>query len=197
MNKRGIYFYVCPYETALFFCEEKDTGGVLLDCLTDLEQGERLCRQLRERYPDMPIAALIGKTDIPDMPATSLIRDCDTEVLFEEILEFCCVSCGWSIERLSTFSLTVTGDPQQTLYMGYPLLLSPCQHHILRCLFYRSPAFTTTDDLAFLCFPCEWVGTRNIAVQISAINRRAAKIDPRPLIVNRYKEGYRLRDGIL
>ena len=33
---RGIFAFLCPYETAEFMCEEKDVGGVLLDCVAGL-----------------------------------------------------------------------------------------------------------------------------------------------------------------
>ena len=48
-----------------------------------------------------------------------------------------------------------------------------------------------------LCYPCEYKSISNLAVQIHEINRHAMKIDPRPLIVNVYGKGYRLRDGIV
>ena len=79
--------------------------------------------------------------------------------------------------------------------MGYPLPLSPRESTILRCLLYRYPHLTPTDELMSLCFPDERINIENLFVHISVINQRAMKIDPRPLIVNTYGKGYRLRDG--
>ena len=197
LNTHGIFLYICPYETAEFFCEKKDTGGVFLDCAPSLADGEAMCAKLHATYPDMPIAALIPQNSIPDLFATRLIRECNKEQIFEELLDFCIGSCGWSTETLSTYALTIGNDPAKTRYMGYPLPLTARQHVILRCLFYRSPDVTSTDDLMELCYPEGVQHINNLAVQIHNINLAAAKIDPRPLIVNVFNTGYRLRDGIV
>ena len=48
---QGIFTFECPLETGAFFCEEKDTGGVLLDCVTDLKQGEALAVNCAKPIP--------------------------------------------------------------------------------------------------------------------------------------------------
>ena len=118
-------------------------------------------------------------------------------MIFEHALDFCITDCNWRRKPLSTFALTVGDVPEATLYMGYRLPLSPKEHTILRCLFYRSPYETSADDLLSLCYPTEPVKRENLTVLIARINRKASLIDPNPLIVNRYGKGYRLRDGIL
>ena len=197
LSVNGVFTYVCPFETARFYCDRKDTGGVIVDCVDSLPVGEALCEVLRDTYPDLPIAALVPPNSIPNMPATRMITDCEREVLFEELLHFCTHTCGWSTVSLSTHALTVGNDPDGTRYMGYRLCLSPRQHIILRCLFYRSPTLTPIDDLMSLCYPEGVQSVSNLAVQINRINERAKKIDPRPLIVSCRNRGYRLRDGIL
>ena len=87
--------------------------------------------------------------------------------------------------------------PAETYYMGYPLPLTAREHSILRCLFYRAPYVTSKIDLMELCYPEGTQSLQNIVVQIRQINQKAARIDRRPLIVNVYGKGYRLRDGIL
>ena len=193
---QGIFTFECPLETGAFFCEEKDTGGVLLDCVTDLKKGEALCRQLRRTYPELPILALTEPEAIPDLEADTLLRDASIEALLPHVLDFC-RCCGWSNEPLSSYFLTVGETPDKVFYMGYPLLLPPKAFRILQCLFYRYPALTSTEDLLTLCYPDGRKTAGNLAVQIHCINQCAAKIDPRPLVVNRYGKGYRLRRGIL
>ena len=196
LRERGVYLLWSAPETALFLCEKHDTGGVILDCVPNLQSGESLCRELRAIYPEMPIAAIVSKHCVPDLPADAILRDADVTTLTEQAYEFC-LSCGWQERPLQTFALSVGLSPDQTVYMGYPMPLSPRAHNILRCLFYRAPHVTTADELMSLCYPCEYKSISNLAVQIHEINRHAMKIDPRPLIVNVYGKGYRLRDGIV
>jgi len=197
-HANGIFFYLCHPEVAQFYCEKKDTGGVIVDCLPTLAVGERLCRALHETYPDMPIAAVVPKHSIPDLPALRIFRDGGAhDDLFSDMLEFARVNCGMRTERLSTFSLLVERDHRKTQYMGYLMPLSVQEHKILRFLFYRAPRPTSIDDIASICYVDGTQRVENVSVMIARINRHAAEIDPRPLIVNEYGKGYRLRDGIL
>ena len=190
----GIFFYRATPETALFHYEKHDIGGVFLDGTSNLETIGELCRQLRKLAPNMPIAVLVSKNAIPELPADMILRDGNLDVIRDDALEFC-RTCGWKGQTLRSYAITV--EPSKKIYyMGYPLNLSPRENTILRCLFYRYPRLTTTDELMSLCFPDELLSIDNLFVHISAINQRAAKIDPRPLIVNRYGKGYRLRDGL-
>lgn len=193
----GIYSFVCPYETAGVLCEAKDTGGVVLDCIANLPRAERLCAELRARYPEMPIAAIVAPGSIPNLAVNRLIRTENPREAFDDVLDFCIRTCGWNTKILSTFSLRVGETPDQTLYMGYPLPLTVREHSILRCLFYRAPYVTSKSDLMELCYPEGTQGLENVVVQIQKINQKAAEIDRRPLIVNVYGKGYLLRDGIL
>jgi len=81
--------------------------------------------------------------------------------------------------------------------MRYRMPLSPKEHEILRCLFYRWPRATTAEDLLALCYPEGGKAKENVAVQIGRINQRAKSIHPRPLIVFQRNTGYRLRNGIV
>ena len=196
LAERGIYSLACPFETAEFHCREKDTGGVLFDCVGYLARAEILCERIRKLYPEMPIAALLFPTDVPNMEVQRLIRVTEESPL-EEVFDFCIRNCGWSIGPLGTRVLHMENAPSKTIYMGYPLSLSPCEHRLLRCLLYRAPRITGMDDLIALCYPGEHVSLATLQKRISNINRRARDLDPRPLIVNVYGQGYRLRDGIL
>ena len=196
--EHGIFTYVVSPDTALTVCEQKDTGGVILDCVGALSIGEALCRRLRNDYPPLPIAAIVANRACPDMPVNSLFRAGWTEEeLTACVLDFCHRVCGWQQEPLSTFSLTLGNAPEETVYMGYRMPLSPREHEILRCLLYRSPEYTAADDLLTLCYPEGDQAQSNLTVQIRNINRRAQSIDPRRLIVNRRGLGYRLRHGIV
>lgn len=197
LQMKGIYAFVCSYETADRFCRVKDTGGMILDGLAELGNAEALCASLHAQYPEMPIAAILAPDAIPNMPVNRLIRATPGTDIFEDVLDFCTRLCGWCTQRLTTYSLSVGIRPEDTYYMGYALKLSPREFALLHCLFYRSPRLTSKEDLIELCYPYGRQGVGNVAVQIRAINRKAALIDPRPLIVNEYGRGYRLRDGII
>ncbi len=196
LTARGVYLFHEPSETGAFICAKKDTGGVILDCVPDLARGEALCRTIRAADPDMPIAVIVPPESVPDLPADRILRDGSVASLCDAAWAFC-LSCGWRERPFSTFELSIGLRPDQTVYMGYPFPLSPREHALLRCIFYRSPAPTSADDLMSLCYANECLGISNVGVTVHAINRRAAEIDPRPLIVNVYGKGYRLRDGIV
>ena len=194
---RGIFSFECPRETGAFYCEEKDTGGVILDCVPNQTEGEALCRALRRAYPEMPILVLAAKESRPNVEADMLLRDAPLGDLLPDILEFCRRVCDFSAEPLSSYFLTVGSTPDEVFYMGYPMKLSPRAFHLLRCLFYRYPHQVSTEDLMALCYPEGHEKSNNLAVQIHHINEAALRIDPRPLIVNEYGKGYKLREGIL
>ena len=194
LHDNGIFFYRAPAETALLHYEKRDVGGVFLDCTLNPTQASALCHELRRRAPEMPIGVLVSKNDLPELPADLILRDGDLEALRDGILEFCRM-CGWRSTTLRSYSVTV--EPSGKIYyMGYRLLLSPHESMILRCLFYRYPRLTSADELMSLCFHDRLISIKNLFVHIATINRRASEIDPRPLIVNTYGKGYRLREGL-
>ena len=197
LNRNGVFVYVSSPESAHKIVLQKDTGGVLLDAVGNLGTCERLASDLRSEYPAMPIAAIVAKDAIPQMEINTLLRDTDERSVLEQALDFCICHCGWRTKVLSTHCLTVDDIPEATLYMGYRLPLSPKEHEILRCLFYRLPYDTATDDLLSLCYPNQPAKRENLTTLIARINQKAKVIDSHPLIVNRYGKGYRLRDGIL
>lgn len=196
LHRHGVYLLCGVPETALFLADSRDTGGVILDCVPNEARGEELCRALRTRYAEMPIAVIVSPNSVPSLPADAILRENDMNALCSHAYEFC-VTCGWHERPYQTYELTVGLTPDQTVYMGYPLPLSPRAHSILRCLFYRAPLETSADDLMSLCYTGEHKSISNLTVQIHEINKRALKIDPRLLIVSVYGKGYRLRDGIL
>ncbi len=195
LTEKGIFLYLCPFETALFLCDCKDIGGVVLDGAAHLAQAEALAARLHTLYPDMPIAALVEPDMSPCLPAIRLIRSRDKERLFSEILDFCTSVCGWRT-HLSTQVLSLSEDPNQTYYMGYRLPLSKSQHRLLRFLFYRYPKPTAPDDILSLCFPESPLPLQSLSALVNKINQKAAEIDPRRLIISSRSSGYRLRDGI-
>lgn len=197
LNQRGIFAFLVPFEQGLRYCRTRATGGVLIDCVRQLKRGEKLCRQIRAVYPDVPIAALVCAKAVPDMPLSHLLRDGSDEELFAALLDFCVTACGWDTGPLSTHALTVSNTAAEAVYMGEALALTERENLILRCLFYRAPRITSAKDLTRLCYPGQMRSDSNLAVHIQSINQKVALIDPRPLIVNERAKGYRLRDGIL
>lgn len=196
LASKGIYSFLCPHENGLTYCHKKDTGGVLIDCTFNRHTCEQLCRDLRECYPELPIAVLAKETDPVDLPADRIFRDIAPDRLLNDVLDFCYTNCGWSQKPLQTYYLSLGNGPEETYYMGYPLSLSPRAWQILRCLLYRAPRVTSAADLFELCYPMGGSAS-NVAVQIHRINAAAKKLFPLPLIVNLYGKGYKIRDGIL
>ena len=197
LHDRDVYLFCVPYETALFTCDKKDTGGVIIDCVPSLKAGEELCVRLRDLYSEMPIAAIVKAEDIPQMPVDFILRDtakgAPTEGMQEECYEFCRL-CGWNERPLSCHDLMVGRRDEAVYYMGYALPLAPMEKELLHCLFYRYPRVTDADDLLTLCAPFERISRSALSVWISNINRKARLLDPRPLILCQYGKGYRLRD---
>ena len=196
LSSRGIFAFCIPFDAALPMCKSRDTGGVLLDAIGSLDRAETLCRTLLSHYPELPVAALVAEHAVPDMPLSRIIRKSSDGECADEVSDFCRCNCGFHTGSLSTHELVLGEDPAATLYMGYSLHLSPQEHRILQYLFYRAPRPSSTDDLLALCYPDEEIGRGTLSVLIHRINTRAARIDPRRLIV-RERDGYCLRAGIL
>lgn len=191
----GIYHLCVPTSYGTFTCEREDTGAVILDCVPSLTRGEHICADLKRRYPNLPVAMVVAPEARPNAHADAVLRDGDIDELCQNILSLCQAN-GWSPAPLSTFYLRLT-PPDCAEYMGLTLPLSPAEFRILHCIFYHSPRPTSTELLIALLAN---EGAKNedaLAVLIHRINQKAAGIDPRPLIVNEYGKGYRLRDGIL
>lgn len=197
LNEHGVFVFFAYPEEALRKVEEKDTGGVLLDTIGCLGACEQLCAELRERYPQMPIGAIVSRQAIPNLAVNRILREGDGTSVDESALDFCIRNCGYRSQRLSTYCLSMANAPEETLYMGYRMQLSPKEHLILRFLFYRAPAYTSSEDLWELCYPEGNVRQENAAILIGRINRRSREIDGNNLIVHRRNTGYRLRDGII
>ena len=199
--RSGIYCLLSPLETGEFFCREMDTGGVILDCQPRASQGAgiALANTLKGLYPEMPLAVIWEQRRTPPPDIASLVLEPSDENvdLHGELLRFCYETCGWFDHPLSTALLTVGRDPKDTRYLGYRLKLSPTEHEILRFLFYRSPALTSTQALCYLCSPLRPFSKSTLYVLIRRINRRAHEFFPAPLIVNEYGKGYRLNSVLL
>ncbi|MBQ4273528.1 MAG: winged helix-turn-helix domain-containing protein [Clostridia bacterium] len=191
----GIYHLCVPTSFATFACEREDTGAVILDCVPSLSRGEHICADLKRRYPDMPVAIVAAPEMVVNAHADAVLRDGNLETLCKNIASLCQAN-GWSAPPLSTYYLRLT-PPDRTDYMGLSLSLSPAEFRILHCIFYRSPHPTDSEHLVALCAGEGASSEESLAVLIHRINQKAAEIDPRPLVVNEYGKGYRLRDGIL
>ena len=193
--ENGIYHLCVPLSYGTFTCEREDTGAVILDCVPSLSRGEHICADLKQRYPNMPIAIVASPKSIVNARADAILRDGNLNTLCENILSLCRAN-GWTFAPLSTYYLRLT-PPDCAEYMGLSLSLSPAEFRILHCIFYHSPRPTSTELLVALSAGEGAKNETSLAVLIHRINQKAAEIDPRPLIVNEYGKGYRLRDGIL
>ncbi len=193
--KSGIYHLCVPLSFGTFICEREDTGAVILDCVPSLSLGEHICADLKRRYTALPVAIVAAPEAMVNAHADAVLRDGNLDALCENILSLCRAN-GWASLPLSTYYLRLM-PPDRAEYMGLPLSLSPAEFRILHCVFYRSPRPTSTEHLVALSAGEGATSESSLAVLIHRINQKAAKIDPRPLIVNEYGKGYQLREGII
>ena len=193
--KNNIYHLCVPLSMGTFICEREDTGAVILDCVSSLSHGEHICADLKRRYPDMPVAVVAAPEAFVNAHADAVLRDGNLDTLCENVLSFC-FSNGWSQKTLSTFYLRMAKE-NRVDYMGLSMTLSPSEYRVLHCIFYHSPRPTSTALLTSLLANEGAKNESALAVLIHRINQKAAEIDPRPLIVNEYGKGYRLRYGII
>ena len=197
LSEHGFFFFHASLQAAEFVLDEKDVGGVILDCIPDLKAGEHLCQIIRASYPAIPLAAIVLGQSVPNLCADQLLRDNGHhEELAAHLYDFLLSCNGTADLTLSTPALRIDPLEHTVLYLGYPLKLSKTEFRILHCLFYRAPRATTVDDLMSLCFVGKDITVSNLRVQIHRINRLAARISPTPLILCTPK-GYLLRDGIV
>ncbi len=195
----GILVYVTGPCQATELCERKDIGGVILDLCAAGARGEALLDELLLRYPEMPIA-ILSAPEQPRSPRVVVLKTPNDrpEESFDVLLQFCTASChAQAHAALSTSLLSLFPASAGCRYMGYPLALTPLQYRILHCLLYLYPKVAPSEDLLFWCGLDSKTGPGKLTKQIAAINRRAAKIHPSPLILNRYGVGYILRKDLL
>lgn len=178
-------------EIGEYLCRShRPISAVLIDGIPQASAAQKLCTQLRAQYEELPIALMLEEGVIADAAADRIIRRSDPETVAKEILQFC-KDCGWH-STLSTYTLSVSDDPDQTYLLGYRLPLSPREHQIVRFLFLCAPEVVGQDELMSVCFPEGSQSAANLPVQIHHINRKARTISKLPLIENVYGKGYRL-----
>ena len=198
LSEHGLFLFYSPFETAAFLCEQKDVGGVVIDCAEQSERGACLCRELRASYPEMPIA-VIANGSPSALDADWIIRCQPTpEALAERLMPFFEEACGWSQQNLSTYYLTVDCKGTHATYMGYPLPLTPRQHRILYCLFYHATKPISPDDLLAITNPMRSCSLATLNRHIRRINRNAAEIAPHaPPLLQYSHMGYQLSAAVL
>lgn len=91
---------------------------------------------------------------------------------------------------LTVGSLTITADGD-VLLLGYPLSLTKNELCILHCITSRFPEYSAERDI--LSFGRS-IALKSIPVHINAINRKAARISGRRLIVSKRNTGYILNE---
>ena len=192
----GIFTYTCPFETARFFAREKQISGAILDGIPSLAQAQALAEDLRAEYPELPMLLIAAPEDLPNAPAQTVRDAGDLPALAEHLLAFIRRTVGWQHD-FSTFSLSLSLESNKATLLGYPFALSFRELAILRCLFAFAPNTVSADDLLLLCFPEGRQRAANLSVQISRINRRAAKLGLSNLILSEYGNGYRLNRAVL
>ena len=75
-----VYTFRASFENGAFYCDEKDTGGVIFDGVCDLARAEELCKKLKKEYPELPTALLAAPNATPNAEADRIIRETDPDV---------------------------------------------------------------------------------------------------------------------
>lgn len=192
----GLLSYFCPLETARFHCDRKDVSCAVIDGGLSLPSAEHLAAELHTAYPDLPMALIAPPQTFPNAPAAVIRDNGNSDALMDALVGFLGKTVGWSAD-LTTYALTLPSGSNEACLLGYPFPLSPREGVVLRCLFAFAPKIVPSDDLLDLCFPEGMQNAANLSVQISKINRRAAKIGFPNLIVSEYGRGYRLNRAII
>ncbi len=195
LHTDGQHSLLASLETALFLCDKKDIGGIVIDLTDSNALAQEMLRTLLARYPQMPVALILPDGTSPS-ELCETIRDSDPSSIAARVNCFYASQCGFSAASLSAATLTVELTSKSACYKGYPLSLTPTELRILHLLLYRAPRPTSAEDILTLCFPNTPHKLATLAVHIHHINQKAALIDPRPL-VSHSPSGYRLRAGVL
>ena len=170
LQQSGIYLFRSSLETTRFLCREKDTGGVILDAVTDLKACERIAGELRAEYPEIPIALIVLPRAVPNADVDCIIRETDPDAIFSAALEFAVKGCGFRTSALSTFYFFVGERKEDVLYKGYRLSLSQKEYELLRILFYRAPRPTSPEDLLDLLYPAGGRKLSSLYTLVSSIH---------------------------
>lgn len=177
LSERGFFVCCSPFETALFLCKEKDTGGVAVDCTAFPERAKRLCAVLHRLHPDMPVAALIRERSDPTPHADLILQaSLSSPTATDTLQEFFAKVCRYRPAPLSTHYLSVAPESRTVRYMGYPIRLSPREHRMLYCLLYRAPHTVSAEELCAFCGG--GLTPEAIRVYVHRINRRTARLAP-------------------
>lgn len=194
----GIFLCRRPLPEGLEKVEARDTGEVILDFAPDPSAAGRIFEKLKERYPALPIAGMGEEKILSDLPLDALLWGDSPEAILPHALRFARDVGGFYNGTLSAGGLSVPRRPSEDVeYLGRPIPLPPREHVLLRALFYRAPLPVPGEELLELCYPEGGQTVGNIGSLVRRVNERFCRFDPRPLIVNRYRIGYSLREGIV
>lgn len=197
LSEKGFYLFPCGLSAACFLCKHRETGGIILDCVTDPQKGEAICNELRKSDPQLPIAAILPDKNVASsLPDLILRSDTPQEESIDLLADFLRTVSRGSNSRLSTGALMLDRETKAAVYMDYPLKLTPTEHRLLYLLLYQAPRTTTDAELLLICYHGEARSSSLLHVLVHRINKKAGEIHIRPLIL-REGNGYRLRDGIL
>lgn len=197
LSERGFCLFPCNLRAACFLCKQRETGGIILDGVNDPYAGEKICNELRKKDPALPIALILPERHLTESCPDLILRsDTAPEVMIELLSDFLRTAARTANLRLATRELVLDHKAKTALYMGYPLKLSRAELRLLYLLLYQAPRATSDEELLFLCYHGEARSSSLLHVLIHRINKKAAEIHSRPLIV-RDGNGYRLRDGIV
>ena len=93
-------------------------------------------------------------------------------------------------------SLYVDKGRSQIFYLGYKLNLSKSEFKIICAIAGSTVEYITAESILRECFTNKDVKPGNVAAHICNINRKAAVIGGRKIILSKYDTGYKLNEDM-
>ena len=184
-------FFVTHQEMARFV--EKETKTIKL-CIVDgrsisTNRLNKACEQLKKMISGVKVCVILKRKDSDR--SLFLRSKCTDSQIFEPFSSLDLTHAIESLferEKTSDHScITLCVDRRKTRLIGYPLHLTPSEHRLLALLLkYPQKTFSAKEasSLAYI------TNEASVSVHVCAINKKAAMISQRPLILSKYGLGY-------
>ena len=159
------------------------------------DKSKMVCRSVRESKSNLRIGAILKSAKSASAKFLQL-NDADAELFIpfthNQFLSFYKRLCPFEKECTKNLRLTISPDRLKTYLIGYKLDLTKTEHRILLLLSSHADRSFSAADISRLISPfsTKLMSANNVAVHVSAINKKASLITGRVLILNSHKEGY-------
>ena len=174
---------------------------VIIDASLPQDESKRICRSMKESKSILKIGVILKSSKSASARFLQL-KDADAELFLpfthDQFLSFYKRLCPLEKECTKNPRLAISPDRLKTYLIGYKLDLTKTEHKILLLLSANPDRSFSASDISRLISPLsiKLMSANNVAVHVSANNKKAYLITGRMLILNSHKEGYRLSQEI-